>query len=223
MKTRFLLFCLLIVGSSCARYQIFNTHSNELPKTHEGLYVYEGKDLEIVYDFWSEAGVPAIRIVNLSSDTIFLAFDKSIFSVNNRQQPYYMFNPPRKGRFVPVVKVPQLALAPEENMEFEIYPVQYKWMKMPDKEVQLQFSENHSPLVIENKLQYTVGNKAAAKQLLQHRFWLSDVSQVNEETFKKLDQPHMANADKFFLIKDNRPFWREVLAETVAILPYLFY
>ena len=59
MKTKMIIYFILSISlASCShRFQVHDISSADVQTQAEDVYLYEGEDIGITYDFWSEGGL----------------------------------------------------------------------------------------------------------------------------------------------------------------------
>ena len=216
---QFVCFSILLF-SSCSSYQVYQTESSEEIKTKNNLYVFENDDISIVYDFWSEAGILALRIKNESDKEMMLNFEKSFFTINGDKLPYFSDALAKYSVIIPPTDHPIEPLSPGEKIELEGYPLPFIWQRFRKKNRRYSFNEKTTPLTIKNELVYSFKND---DRIVKNNFWVSSIEKMRHRDFRALNHPEVANADKFYMRKDRSGIVLGVLEASVDILEITAY
>jgi hypothetical protein len=170
-KLLFPLAVAVLLSSACSPLfyqQIATLTSENVSMKDNGSFAYEDGVMTIEYDFWSEAGEFTFVVNNNSDDDIYLNLAESYFVNNGQAKDYFQDRTYEyvDGEMTVKVAEKDLVCIPAHSYkvfeEFEVSSTPFRECGFPrdpskGKDVVKEFTGYNSPRVIENRLQFEIG------------------------------------------------------------------
>lgn len=221
---------ILFFFSSCTYYrQIFEIDSPDILLFENDYFVDTSSKLDIIYDFWSDGGVPVIEIVNDYPDTILLDFNQSYFTFSGEKfsfasevqkdsvSKYSKFD----GYNVMFGEMPaSVLIPPDSSFMFESIVWNFEWSKdVSKKNTSKRYLYSSSPLKMDHVFKYAYRTPEAKVDSVTHRMYLSRVEQIELGEYKTYIQS-IPLSNKFFITPESQlsPETRYDIASTLLQL-----
>ena len=156
-------------------------------------FVDTSSKLDVIYDFWSEGGIPVVEIVNDYQDTIFLDLNKSYFtsydarfSFASAKQQDSVTNLSREfGYNVMFNEMPRsVLLPPDSSFVFESFPWNYTWSTdVSKKNPTKRYLYSSSPIQVNHVFMYSYKNSEIIKDSIVHRLYVSNIEQLENSEY----------------------------------------
>lgn len=90
LKKMVLMSCLILMLTSCKElyFQVYTLDSNQL-KMQNNCMEYKNTDCRVTYNFWSNGGIVAFAVENLTDKDIFVNMNESFLVVNGNAHNYF--------------------------------------------------------------------------------------------------------------------------------------
>jgi hypothetical protein len=186
----------------------FVVNSDNVEKNEEGKFQETDNELVITYDWWSELGVPVIRLDNVYNEILTMNWEKSFFVIKGDTLPFFVTKSDLRrftGSVYPPTTIPKDYIYPDEFIEIEGYPfLDYKRIEARGENFILP--KVHSPAVQEIVIQYEIANKMVE---VRHEFYINAVYKLSNRRFREMRNNKSIPYDHFYRDPRNKEpsFW----------------
>jgi hypothetical protein len=220
----------LFLFSACTYYrQVFEIDSPDILLFENDYFVDTSSKLDIIYDFWSDGGVPVIEIVNDFSDTILVDFNQSYFTFSGDK--FSFATPAQKdsvaeyskfdGYNVMFDEMPgSVLIPPDSSFVFESIVWNYEWSKdVSKKSASKRYVYSSSPLKMDHIFKYSYMAPELKVDSVIHRMYLSRVEQKELSDYKTYIRS-IPLSNKFYITPESQlsPDARSDIAATLLQL-----
>ncbi len=208
---------ILLIGAfaSCSTYyQVYEVDSPDIILYENDYFVDTSTSLHVIYDFWSEGGIPIIELANAYPDTILVDFRKSnfvisadTFSFAPKDRPDSVRNYDNDfGYNVLFDAMPgSVYIPPDSSFIFEGILWTFDWSgDVSRKKPSERYIYSSSPQKMDHLFVYSYADPSGTQSpsirtdTIYHRFYLSSVTQVENATFQKRIQSELLS-NKFYV------------------------
>lgn len=203
----------LSILNSCTTFrQIFEVSSPDVILFDNDYFVDTSSNLEIIYDFWSEGGIPFIEIVNSYDDTVFIDFIRSYFTFDElnfsfapkyHQDTLKTFSSQDGYNVMNEAMPAAVYIAPDSSFLFESIPWNHYWyQEVKRKKPSKRFLYSTSPLKLDNIFVFTNPENKHQFDSLKHRLYVSNIEQMEKQDFA-LHVKSIQLSNKFYVKPDS--------------------
>lgn len=210
IRTLYIVLVAMTLASCKEHLQIFTVDSPDLILYENDFFVSETPIADFIYDFWSEGGIPIIKVVNNYSDTILLDFKKSYFVIQedrysfaNQSKPDSILNyPPDVGFNVMYGEMPgSIFVSPDTSFTFESMIWNLILSKdVSDENLTERYLYSNSPLRMEHHfvVSYVDSNQVRNQDTITHRLYVNQVDQYDYSVYSQFVQSNILS-NKFYV------------------------
>ncbi|MEM1323319.1 MAG: hypothetical protein AAGG75_23840 [Bacteroidota bacterium] len=224
------LLAVLLLPSCSFRYQVFNTSSSEVLKYGDDVYVYEGDDVEVYYDFWVHSGVMLFKIHNRAEIPLYIDLNKSYFRLNNKSINYQVNDIDNRDATFDhyewhtesVVKLP-----PGLGIQIEGYPINHFWYPLRNgNKRSRQYDKDNSPFIFYNHISYSFNPDQEFTDAVKNYFWVSEIKKMKKVEFEDYSTTSPSTSDKFFVQRrsddEQAGFWADLAFSILETVVFFF-
>ena len=191
-------------------------------------FVDTSSHLHVIYDFWSEGGIPIIELANAYPDTILVDFRKSNFIISTDSFSFASKYQPDSVRIydnnlgynVLFDAMPgSVYIPPDSSFIFEGILMTFDWSGDVSKtNPSTRYVYTSSPLKMENLFVYSYADSSMTPPIVRsdtisHRIYLSRITQLDDAAYKQRIRSDLLS-NKFYVRPESG--WPEEMRFDIA-------
>ncbi len=195
MKLLALVFLLLLSGCTKSIYRVASVQSEQV-KSLATDYVYEDKDLRVVYNLWELGGRMRFLLFNKTDKPIYIDWMKSALVRNSVKTLYSQLPPLAKRSNTDTVRYtyqtmraepyrttaranPLTEIPSQTYVAIADFPINQVVLNAKAQKKIFTYTKENSPLRLSQQLAYSFDKILINTRLIEHSFWVNKIQVVS--------------------------------------------